>query len=100
MCEVLLANDPVLASAWDLPDALIAEVKEGAAELNRRLKTPEVVYVALRRIGCCPEEHIADSARAPLERGGSCSRTSTVWPAGSAWLHSAATSMRNTRRAC
>ncbi len=68
-CEVLLANDPVLASAWDLPDVLIAEVKEGAAELNRRLKTPEVLYAALRRTGCCPEEHIADAARALLERG-------------------------------
>lgn len=68
-CEVLLANDPALAVARDLPDVLIGEVKEGAAELNRRLNTPEVLHAALRRIGCCPEEHIADTARALLARG-------------------------------
>jgi len=68
-CEVLLANDPALAPAPDLPDVLIGEVKEGAAELNRRLKTPDVLHAALRRIGCCPEEHIADAAAALLQRG-------------------------------
>ena len=68
-CEVLLANDPALAPAPDLPDVLIGEVKEGAAELNRRLKTSDVLYAALRRLGCCPEEHIANAARALLERG-------------------------------
>ena len=67
-CEVLLANDPALAPAPDLPDVLIGEVKEGAAELNRRLKTPDVLHAALRRIGCCPEEHIADAAAVLLQR--------------------------------
>ena len=68
-CEVLLANDPALAPAPDLPDVLIGEVKEGAAELNRRLKTSDVLHAALRRIGCCREEHIADAAAALLQRG-------------------------------
>lgn len=68
-CEVLLVDDPALAVVRDLPDVLIAEVKEGAAELNQRLKTPEVLHAALRRLGCCSEEHIADAARALLARG-------------------------------
>lgn len=68
-CEVLLAGDPVLAMAPDVPDVLIGEVKEGAAELNRRLRTPEVLYAALRRIGCCPEGHIADASAALLREG-------------------------------
>ena len=68
-CEVLLVDDPALGVAPDLPDVLIGEVKEGAAELNRRLKTSDVLHAALRRLGCCPEEHIADAARALLARG-------------------------------
>ena len=36
-CEILLAGDPALAPARDVPDILIGEVKEGAAELNRRV---------------------------------------------------------------
>jgi hypothetical protein len=61
-CEILLADDPALQADRDLPDLLIGEVKEGAAALNRRLTTPEVLHVALRRAGCCPEEHIAHAA--------------------------------------
>lgn len=68
-CEVLLADDPALAPVPDLPDVLIGEVKEGAAELNRRLKTSDVLHAALRRLGCCPEEHIADAAAVLLQRG-------------------------------
>lgn len=68
-CEVLLADDPALAAARDVPDILIGEVKEGAAELNRRLKTPEVLHAALRRAGCCPEAHIAAAADGLLQQG-------------------------------
>lgn len=68
-CEVLLADDQVLAAARDVPDVLIGEVKEGAAELNRGLRTPEVLHAALRRIGCCPEAHLADAAGALLRQG-------------------------------
>lgn len=52
-CEVLLADDPALDAARSTPDVLIGEVKEGAAELNRRLKTPEVLCAALRRAAFC-----------------------------------------------
>jgi hypothetical protein len=58
--EIILAHDPALRLLPDLPDLLIGEVKEGASQLNRALKTPDVLHVALRRSGCCPEEHIAD----------------------------------------
>ncbi len=68
-CEVLLADDPALASTQEIPDVLIAEVKEGAAELNRRLRSPEVLHAALRRVGCCAEEHI-EAAAADLLRLG------------------------------
>ena len=61
-CEILLANDPALDVSPTMPDILIGEVKEGAAALNRRLTTPEVLHAALRRAGCCPEEHIAQAA--------------------------------------
>lgn len=68
-CEILLAEDPALRIARDRPDILIGEVKEGTAELNARLKTPEVLYAALRRVGCCPEEHIAAAADALVRAG-------------------------------
>ncbi len=68
-CEVLLASDPALDLIPDLTDVLIGEVKEGAAAFNRPLRTPEVLYAALRRVGCCPEEHIAEAALALLNYG-------------------------------
>lgn len=68
-CEVALGDDPALGAARDLPDILIGEVKEGAAELNRRLRTPEILHAALRRVGCCPEDHIAETAAALLRYG-------------------------------
>ncbi len=67
--EILLADDPVLAVIRDVPDILIGEVKEGASELNRRLRTPEVLHAALRRTGCCPEEHIAQVSALLLQQG-------------------------------
>lgn len=68
-CEILLAEDPALCPSAELPDILIGEVKEGAAALNRRLTTPEVLHAALRRAGCCPEAHIAHAASALAARG-------------------------------
>lgn len=68
-CEIWLADDPALAPARDVPDVLIGEVKEGAGELNRRLRTPEVLHAALRRVGCCPEAHINNAAADLLHAG-------------------------------
>jgi hypothetical protein len=68
-CEILLADDPTLGFTPEIPDVLIAEVKEGAAELNRRLRTPEVLLAALRRVVCCDEEHIEEAAAEILKHG-------------------------------
>lgn len=45
------------------PDLIIAEVKEGAAELNRGARTPAVLAAVLTRFGCAPpaeHSHIVD----------------------------------------
>jgi len=68
-CEIILAEDPILAIERDRPDILIGEVKEGAGRINRGLLSPEVLHAALRRVGCCPEAHIADAAAALLRNG-------------------------------
>lgn len=68
-CEMMLAGDPVLNMSREVTDVIVGEVKEGAAELNRRLKTPEVLHAALRRIGCIPHEEVAASAQTLLRHG-------------------------------
>ena len=45
--------DPALQTPTDVPDMLIGEVKEGAAELNAAAAEPEVLCSALHRFGCC-----------------------------------------------
>ncbi len=55
--EVVLAEDPLLGLAATGIDLIIGEVKEGVGELNRKLRTPEVLHAAVRRAGCCPEGH-------------------------------------------
>lgn len=67
--EILLAEDPALAPVAGVPDVLIGEVKEGAAELNPGLLKADVLYAALRRVGCCPEEHIGDAVNSLLGHG-------------------------------
>lgn len=68
-CAILLAGDPALGMDQQLPDVLIGEVKEGAAELNKRLLTPQVLHTVLRRIGCAPGEYVADAVSTLLRRG-------------------------------
>ena len=67
--EIGLLEDPALDVNRSGPDVLIAEVKEGTARLNRALRTPEVIHTALRRVGCCPDEHIAPTAEALARLG-------------------------------
>ena len=67
--EIIMADDPALRMIPGLPDLIIGEVKEGASQLNRALKTPEVLHVALRRAGCCPDEHIVQVADLLLRSG-------------------------------
>lgn len=68
-CEIPMADDPTLAAADDMPDVLIGEVKEGAGQLNRGFLQPDVLFAALRRIGCCREEHIGRAVEALQRRG-------------------------------
>jgi hypothetical protein len=60
--ELALPVDAVLDVDRSGPDVLIGEVKEGAARLNQALRTREVLHAALRRVGCCADDHIASSA--------------------------------------
>jgi len=52
-------TDPALGAPPGHADMVIGEVKEGAAELNRAARDPDVLEVVLGRFGCCP----ASSAR-------------------------------------
>lgn len=65
----VLLQDPALDVSRTGSDVLIGEVKEGAAQLNRALQTQEVLYAALRRIGCCSDDHIRTTAE-ELTRSG------------------------------
>jgi hypothetical protein len=46
-----IAPDPALDVSDGYIEAIIAEVKEGAAELNRAATDPDVLHVVLRRFG-------------------------------------------------
>lgn len=48
---------------------MIGEVKEATGELNRGLLQSDVLFAALRRIGCCREEHIGRAVEALQRRG-------------------------------
>lgn len=67
--DVFLGVDPHLGCFESGIDVLIGEVKEGQARLNRGLRRTETIEFALRRVGCCPEEDIADHARMILRNG-------------------------------
>lgn len=45
--------DPFLGRRRAEPDMIVAEVKEGRAELNRGARDPRVLRAALVRFGCC-----------------------------------------------
>lgn len=58
--------DPALGVAAGEADMLIAEVKEGRAELNSGATNPEVLRAVLNRFGCCDSEAaltVADQLR-------------------------------------
>ena len=62
-------TDPALAVPSDQPDMLIAEVKEGRAELNRGARNPDVLHAALTRFGCCSPEHVESEVAQLLRHG-------------------------------
>ncbi len=70
------APDPALGAADGEFEMLIAEVKEGRAELNRGARNRSVLQAVLRRFGCCPAsvvpsavEDLLQDKRATLPSG-------------------------------
>ena len=55
----VVSVDPALAVDPDRVDIIIAEVKEGKAELNASARDPKVLRAALNRFGAVPEDRIA-----------------------------------------
>lgn len=53
LVPALLEPDPVLAGRKGESDMIVAEVKEGFAELNKAARDPRVLEIALVRFGCC-----------------------------------------------
>ena len=64
-----LAPDPALAVDDEVIEAIIGEVKEGSADLNKAARDPEVLQAVLRRFGAM-ESDVADSLVADLIRTG------------------------------
>ncbi len=67
--RVIPAPDSKLAADLDQADMIIAEVKEGRAELNRGARDPAVLRVALTRFGCCDEDESPSLAQELIRTG-------------------------------
>jgi hypothetical protein len=67
--------DPVLEVEEGITDFIIAEVKEGPAQLNKGSRNPAVLTAVLLRFGCCPAAEVPENVERLLLRG--VSRTST-----------------------
>ena len=65
----VLAVDPALDLDPDRVDLIIAEVKEGKAELNASARDPKVLRAALNRFGAIPEDRIGAVIDQLLEDG-------------------------------
>ena len=65
----VVSVDPALAVDPDRVDIIIAEVKEGKAELNASARDPKVLRAALNRFGAVPEDRIAGVIEELLEDG-------------------------------
>lgn len=68
--DLLLGQDPLLATDPERTEILVAEVKRGRARINDGYRDVEVLRFALRRTGCCPPETI-DAHASTLARDGS-----------------------------
>jgi hypothetical protein len=67
--------DPVLGVEEGITDFVIAEVKEGPAELNKGARNPAVLTAVLLRFGCGPASEVQENVERLLRQG--TSRTST-----------------------
>ncbi len=59
-----LDPDAALAVPEGMVDVVIGEVKEGRAQLNRAIRSPESLRVALHRVGLCEPREIEEAVRA------------------------------------
>lgn len=73
--KTLAEPDAVLTPSSDRIDMIVAEVKEGRAELNHGARNPKVLRAALTRFGACTSDH-ADSLVEELVRRGEASTPS------------------------
>lgn len=69
VAEETYAPDPALGVAGDQTDMLIAEVKEGSAQMNIGATDPITLKVALARFGCCASTDAEEVARTLLRKG-------------------------------
>ncbi len=67
--QPLIAVDPALGVDEGRLDLIIAEVKEGKAELNASSRDPIVLTAALRRFGQVDDDTVADIIEQLLEDG-------------------------------
>jgi hypothetical protein len=67
--QPLIAVDPALGVDEGRLDLIIAEVKEGKAELNASGRDPVVLTAALRRFGQVDDDTVADIIEQLLEDG-------------------------------
>ncbi len=67
--SAVVAVDPALDIDPDRVDLIIAEVKEGKAELNASARDPRVLRAALNRFGVVPDDRIAAVVDQLLEDG-------------------------------
>jgi len=65
----VLSVDPALDIDLDRVDLIIAEVKEGRAELNASARDPKVLRAALNRFGAVPEQRIDSVIEQLLDDG-------------------------------
>lgn len=67
--SALLEPDPVLGSSREESDMIVAEVKEGEAQLNRAARDPRVLKAALTRFACCDSREVAQIVERLLRKG-------------------------------
>lgn len=62
-------GDPALGAGCDTTDMIVGEVKEGHARLNRAMRDPAVIEIALARFGCCSAAHAREVTHELLAHG-------------------------------
>ncbi|GIT99113.1 hypothetical protein [Sulfurovum sp. TSL1] len=67
--ETIFATDQKLACSTDHTEMIVAEVKEGRAEINQNAKDPIVLRTMLTRFGCCPASDVDQVVRSLLRTG-------------------------------